>query len=244
MSVGAARPAQGLQDAPDHRRGGRQGHRSSRWAAISAARSSPAWRGSTACRWLLLASDPFHYGGAWTADACQKVVRFVDLAETFHLPVVYLMDCPGFMIGLEAEKQRHHPPRRARDGRDQPDRPCPGARSSCATPSAWPARRTSRPAGLSLRYAWLSAYWGSLPLEGGIEAAYRAEIDAAPDPKAKLAEIEARLNALRSPFRTRRDASGSRRSSTRATRARCCASSRGLAEPLRTPGHARFAMRP
>ena len=53
---------------------------------------------------LLLASDPFHYGGSWTADACQKVVRWVDFAETFHLPVVYLMDCPGFMIGLEAEK--------------------------------------------------------------------------------------------------------------------------------------------
>ena len=47
------------------------------------------------------------------------------------------------------------------------------------------------PAGrLALRYAWLSGWWGSLPLEGGIEAAYRAEIDAAADPKAKLAEIE------------------------------------------------------
>ncbi|HZC95653.1 MAG TPA: carboxyl transferase domain-containing protein, partial [Bradyrhizobium sp.] len=53
---------------------------------------------------LLLASDPFHYGGSWTAEACQKAVRWVDFAETFHLPVVYLMDCPGFMIGLEAEK--------------------------------------------------------------------------------------------------------------------------------------------
>src|SRR6266567_1162508 len=53
---------------------------------------------------MLLASDSFHYGGSWTADACQKVVRWIDFAETFHLPIVYLMDCPGFMIGLEAEK--------------------------------------------------------------------------------------------------------------------------------------------
>src|SRR5258705_6771469 len=53
---------------------------------------------------FVLASDPFHYGGSGTADACQKVVRWVDFAETLHLPVVYLMDCPGFMIGLEAEK--------------------------------------------------------------------------------------------------------------------------------------------
>ena len=55
---------------------------------------------------------------------------------------------------------------------------------------------------LSLRYAWLSASWGSLPLEGGIEAAYRADIDAAEDPAAELRKIEARLNALRSPFRS------------------------------------------
>ncbi len=126
---------------------------------------------------LLLASDPFHYGGSWTADACQKVVRWVDFAETFHLPVVYLMDCPGFMIGLEAEKAatiRH------------------GVRAMAAvnqTTVPWCTvilRNSFGVAGVvhqpadrfSLRYAWPSAHWGSLPLEGGIEAAYRAELDA------------------------------------------------------------------
>src|SRR5438046_3441841 len=52
----------------------------------------------------LMASDPFFYGGAWTADACQKVERFVDFAQTFHLPVVYLVDCPGFLIGPYASQ--------------------------------------------------------------------------------------------------------------------------------------------
>jgi acetyl-CoA carboxylase carboxyltransferase component len=55
---------------------------------------------------------------------------------------------------------------------------------------------------LNLRYAWPSGDWGSLPLEGGIEAAYRRELDAAPDRARLLREIEGRLNALRSPFRT------------------------------------------
>ena len=55
---------------------------------------------------------------------------------------------------------------------------------------------------LNLRYAWPSGDWGSLPLEGGIEAAYRRELEAAPDRDALLREIEARLNAVRSPFRT------------------------------------------
>jgi len=51
----------------------------------------------------VLASDAYHYGGAWTADTSQKVKRFIDLAETFHLPVVHFVDIPGFLIGLAAE---------------------------------------------------------------------------------------------------------------------------------------------
>ena len=56
--------------------------------------------------------------------------------------------------------------------------------------------------GLNLRYAWPSGDWGSLPIEGGIEAAYRRELEAAADPAALRDEIEERLNAVRSPFRT------------------------------------------
>ena len=41
-----------------------------------------------------------------------------------------------------------------------------------------------------------------MPIAGGWEASYRSEIAAAEDPRAKLAEIEARLNRLSSPFRT------------------------------------------
>ena len=54
---------------------------------------------------------------------------------------------------------------------------------------------------LHYRYAWPSGDWGSLPVEGGIEAAYRAELDAAPDRDRLRLEIEERLNNVRSPFR-------------------------------------------
>ena len=192
---------------------------------------------------LVLASDPFHYGGSWTAEACQKVVRWVDFAETFHLPIVYLMDCPGFMIGLEAEKSatiRH------------------GVRAMAAvnqTTVPWctflvrnvfgVAGAVNQPAGrFSIRYAWLSARWGSLPLEGGIEAAYRAEIDAAPDPAKKLKEIEDRLNKLRSPFRSAEKFWVEEIIDPRKTRSLLCEFAR-LAEPLRTPGLAKgMAIRP
>ena len=55
---------------------------------------------------------------------------------------------------------------------------------------------------LNLRYAWPSGDWGSLPLEGGIQAAYRRDLEASEDPAVLEAEITARLDALRSPFRT------------------------------------------
>src|SRR5690606_31896387 len=93
-----------------------------------------------------------------------------------------------------------------------------------------------QPAGrFSLRYAWLSARWGSLPLEGGVEAAYRAELDAAEDPAAKLKEIEERLDRLRSPFRTAEAFWVEEIIDPRDTRRLLCEFAR-LAEPLRRPG--------
>jgi acetyl-CoA carboxylase carboxyltransferase component len=52
------------------------------------------------------------------------------------------------------------------------------------------------------RYVWPSAHWGSMHIEGGAMAAYRREIESAPDPEARREEIEARLKAIASPFRT------------------------------------------
>ena len=101
------------------------------------------------------------------------MVRYVDLAETFHLPIVYLMDCPGFMIGLDAEKAATiRLGVRAMAAVNQTTVPwC----TIIVRNAFGVAGVVHQPAGRhSLRYAWPSAYWGSLPLEGGIEAAYRA----------------------------------------------------------------------
>jgi len=191
---------------------------------------------------LLLASDPYHYGGAWSADTCQKVIRYIDLAETFHLPVVYLMDCPGFMIGLEAERTatiRHGV--RAMAAMSQTTVPWCTVIVRNAFGVAGAAHKPFNR--LSLRFAWLSAYWGSLPLEGGIEAAYRADIEAAADPQAELLKIEARLNALRSPFRSAEKFWVEEIIDPRHTR-RQLVDFMHLAEPLRTPGKVNFSMRP
>jgi acetyl-CoA carboxylase carboxyltransferase component len=53
----------------------------------------------------IMASDPNYFAGAITAQAADKMVRFIDMCDTFHLPLVSFVDIPGFMVGIEAEKQ-------------------------------------------------------------------------------------------------------------------------------------------
>ena len=101
-----------------------------------------------------------------------------------------------------------------------------------------------RPAGrYSVRYSWLSGAWGSLPLAGGVEAAYRAEIDAADDRKAKLQEISARLEKLRSPFRTAETFAVEEIIDPRDTRQILCDFA-DLSAKLRRAGPSAFGMRP
>ena len=52
----------------------------------------------------VLASDPLQGGGGLDAPASEKMVRFVDLCDTFHLPCVNFVDQPGFLIGTDAER--------------------------------------------------------------------------------------------------------------------------------------------
>ena len=190
----------------------------------------------------VMASDPRFYAGAWTAETAQKIIRFVDMAETFHLPVVYLADCPGFLVGSEAERTgtiRHGV--RAISAINQTTVPWCSIVIRNAFGVAGSAHRPT--ARYSVRYAWLSGRWGSLPLEGGIEAAYRAEIDAAADPAAKVAEIEAHLGRLRSPLRTAEAFWIEEMIDPRETRPLLCEFAT-LAAKLRTPGPVSFGMRP
>jgi acetyl-CoA carboxylase carboxyltransferase component len=149
----------------------------------------------------VLASDPTYLGGSWEALTSQKVKRFVEMAELFKLPVVHLVDNPGFMIGLEAE----------RTGTIRYGVEAMNAVYKATVP--WASviiRRAYGIAGSAMsngeafqyRFAWPSGDWGSLPIAGGLEAAYKSEIAAADDPAAKLAEIKVRLDAVTSPFRT------------------------------------------
>jgi acetyl-CoA carboxylase carboxyltransferase component len=51
-----------------------------------------------------VANDPTHLGGAIDADGADKAARFLGLCDTFELPVLFLCDTPGFMVGPAAER--------------------------------------------------------------------------------------------------------------------------------------------
>jgi len=149
----------------------------------------------------VLASDPSFLGGSWEARTSEKVERFIKLADQFRLPVVHLVDNPGFMIGREAEMAGT-----IRYGVQAMNVVYKATVPLCCVV----IRRAYGIAGSAMsnaesfqyRFAWPSGDWGSLPIEGGIEVAYKAEIEAADDPAAHLEAIRDRLNRVRSPFRT------------------------------------------
>ena len=149
----------------------------------------------------VLASDPSFLGGSWDARTSEKAERFVKLADQFRLPVVHLVDNPGFMIGGEAE----------RTGTIRYGVQAMNAIYRAKVPLASVViRRAYGIAGSAMsnaerfqyRFAWPSGDWGSLPIEGGVEVAYKSELEVAEDPAAHLAAIRERLNKVRSPFRT------------------------------------------
>ena len=142
-----------------------------------------------------------HLGGSMDVAAGTKVIRFLQLCDTFHLPMVYFADEPGFMISREDQRQGIV---RA------------GAKMLCATlrtQMPWitiiirqlygvAGQCHDRPGGMFKRVAWPSGHWGSMHISGGVSAAYRRVIAESDDPEAKQKEIEERLDALASPFRT------------------------------------------
>ncbi|MGE3143798.1 MAG: acyl-CoA carboxylase subunit beta [Hyphomonadaceae bacterium] len=149
----------------------------------------------------VLAGDPHFQGGAWSSDVCRKLIRMVDLAQTFHLPVVHFVDCPGFSVGVKHEKaavvrlgvQAMSAVYQAR---------VPWCSIVVRQAYGLAGSVMMNPARTRYRYCWPSGDWGSLPMDGGVEAAFKRELEAHPDPAARLAEIKAWFESLRSPFRT------------------------------------------
>jgi len=145
----------------------------------------------------VLANDCYHQGGAMTAESARKVRRFVETCDAFGLPIVSLVDEPGFWIGPDAERAGT-----IRYGME-------AMFAVLQTRVPWLAvilrKAFGVAAGIHLGpapsvVAWPSAQSGALPVEGGVALAYGREIAEADDPEAYRSELEEEMAQAQSIF--------------------------------------------
>jgi acetyl-CoA carboxylase carboxyltransferase component len=137
----------------------------------------------------IVASQPKHLGGILDNDSADKAARFVNLCNAFGLPLVFLVDVPGFMVGTKVEAAgiiRH------------------GAKmlhavASATVPKVTVVIRKAYGAGYyvmngrayepDLIVAWPSAEISVMGPEGAVEIVFRKQVEEAEDPAAKQAEL-------------------------------------------------------
>jgi acetyl-CoA carboxylase carboxyltransferase component len=148
----------------------------------------------------IVANQPLVLGGALDVDAADKAARFIMLCDAFHLPLVFLQDVPGFMVGSKVERQgiiRH------------------GAKmlyavSEATVPKVTVVVRKAYGAGYfvmcgkayepDLIVAWPTAEISVMGPEGGTNIIFRKEIAAASDPDAERARRIEEFRKLINPY--------------------------------------------
>jgi acetyl-CoA carboxylase carboxyltransferase component len=137
----------------------------------------------------IVANQPKHLGGILENDSADKAARFVNLCDAYGIPLLFLMDVPGFMVGTKVEQAgiiRH------------------GAKmlyavSRATVPKVTVVIRKAYGAGYyvmngrayepDLIVAWPSAEISVMGPEGAVNIIFRKQIEAAPDPDATRAEM-------------------------------------------------------
>jgi acetyl-CoA carboxylase carboxyltransferase component len=144
----------------------------------------------------IVASQPRRLGGILDNDSADKAARFVTLCDAFGIPLVFLVDVPGFMVGTKVEAAgiiRH------------------GAKmlyavASATVPKVTVILRKAYGAGYyvmngrayepDLIVAWPSAEISVMGAEGAVEIVMRRQVEEAEDPAAKRAELVAAYQGL------------------------------------------------
>lgn len=150
----------------------------------------------------VIANNPEVLSGATDAAGAQKMTRHLNLCDVFNLPIVQLVDCPGYAVGTAAERQAT-----MKYGVDLGKayfattvpifsvlvRKCYGVAGGIMTDCRDPYHRV----------AWPSLESGSLPLEGGVEASHARELREAGDKRSELYnELLQDYTRLQNPVRT------------------------------------------
>ncbi|MGI8806075.1 MAG: acyl-CoA carboxylase subunit beta [Thermoleophilaceae bacterium] len=148
----------------------------------------------------IVASQPKQLGGILENDSADKAARFVNLCDAFGVPLIFLQDVPGFMVGTKVEQGgiiRH------------------GAKmlyavSRATVPKITVVVRKAYGAGYyvmcgkayepDLIVAWPTAEISVMGAEGAVNIIFRKQVEAAEDPEAKRAELVAEFQKIIDPY--------------------------------------------
>jgi acetyl-CoA carboxylase carboxyltransferase component len=144
----------------------------------------------------VIANNPAHLGGAIDADGADKSARFMQLCDAFGLPILFLCDTPGFMVGPEAEKTAtvRHFSRLFLTG------------ANLTVPTGTIVLRKGYGLGAQamaagsfkaplFTVAWPTAEFGGMGLEGAVRLGMRRELDAIEDPAEREQAYDAAVAA-------------------------------------------------
>jgi acetyl-CoA carboxylase carboxyltransferase component len=149
----------------------------------------------------LIANQPLEMAGALDIDASDKAARFIRFCNAFNVPLVTLVDVPGFLPGVEQE----------RGGIIRHGAKLLFAYASCTNPKITLVLRKayggsylamcSQEMGADFVYAWPTAEIAVMGAAGAVNILYRKELADAADPRAKAAELAERYRAeFASPY--------------------------------------------
>jgi acetyl-CoA carboxylase carboxyltransferase component len=139
----------------------------------------------------VVANNPTHLGGAIDADGADKAARFLQLCDAFCLPVLFLCDTPGFMVGPAAERTAtvRHFSRMFVTG------------ANLSVPTGTIVLRKGYGLGAQamagggfkapqFTVGWPTAEFGAMGLEGAVQLGMRRELDAISDERERQQAFE------------------------------------------------------
>lgn len=138
----------------------------------------------------VVANQPLHLGGALDSPACEKAAHFVCMCDAFGVPLLFLIDVPGFLVGTESTTTQLA----RRSGRllfelGQATVPRFSVVLRKGYGAGYIAMCGGRSFNADLALAWPGAEICAMSVEGAVDVAYRRDIAGAADPGARRAEL-------------------------------------------------------
>lgn len=150
----------------------------------------------------VIGNQPRCLGGALDANACEKAAHLAAVCDAFGLPILVLIDLPGFMIGTAAESAqlaRRSGRLMFELGRATVPRFTVVVRKGYG--AAYIAMGGGRSIDADLSLAWPTAEICAMPVEGAVDIAFSRQINAATDPAAYREQLVAEFRANVDPLR-------------------------------------------